>query len=312
MIRFQKTIPLLVLPLALLACQSSIFVPTASPLPPTPTVPPIPLGSVVETGEQPCLGVTCTRVTVACTGIPAVRASVRASGAADSGTVVLLSGGGGTELFSESGQLAADMMASLQADRFLTVEIAWDEPGVWDTAGHAVGSVALGCRFASLARWVRDNLHQGGLFVVQGNSGGAAQVAFALAYYGIDEFVDLANIGGGPPPCPLEIPQPERNQMQHRCLYANAAWDESLQPLLSGQPRLDYPNTTVHFYLGVYEDSLSITYTAMTFYQAIASQKTLQILPDTGHQIHLSQAGTQAMLASIRQAAAAAAATPQP
>jgi hypothetical protein len=53
---------------------------------------------------------------------------------------------------------------------------------------------------------VNENLHAGGktrLFAAQGTSGGASQIAFALAHYGVSEFLDLANLGGGLPGCPL-------------------------------------------------------------------------------------------------------------
>ena len=53
----------------------------------------------------------------------------------------------------------------------------------------------LACRFATLARWVFENVHRGGLFAAQGTGGGASQIAFGLAHYGIGAYLTLANLG---------------------------------------------------------------------------------------------------------------------
>ena len=76
------------------------------------------------------------------------------------------------------------MMDTLLFDGYKLVEVRWDEPGILEGPG---GSISLACRAATGFDWVYENIHQGGFFAAQGNGGGSAQIAFALAYYGIDE-----------------------------------------------------------------------------------------------------------------------------
>ena len=172
------------------------------------------------------------------------------------------------------------MVDTFVNDGLVTVEIKWEEPGIWEANGRAI---TLACRFATLARWIYDNLHEGAeetLFAAQGNSGGAAQIAFGLARYGLDEIIDLANLGGGPPNCPL-------------C---------GSEPLLSGNPRVSYPTTAVRFFLGENEPTQYIIDGANDYLNAITSERTMQIVPNTRHGTHFTQEGTAALIASVREA----------
>src|SRR3972149_2606636 len=171
-------------------------------------------------------GTRCTRVTVACPSIPDSSARLRVNGQAgpgSRGTILLTTGDTGTFFYRELSRYPASrfpnlppnpsvppgaekavgaLIAALVTDGFLAVELAWDGQGLWDEPG---GPRTMVCRFAPVARWVYDNLHSGGartLFAAQGTSGGASMIAFALAHYGLDEILDLANLCGGPPPCP--------------------------------------------------------------------------------------------------------------
>lgn len=147
------------------------------------------------------------------------------------------------------------------------------------------------------------NIHQDGLFAAQGNSGGSAQIAFSLAYYGLDEVLDLVNLGGGPPPCPISTGGKLNYRDQPRCLVGAEFWNESTEPMLFGDPRLNYPNTIVRFFLGENEGSPDIIETANAYYDAITSTKSIQIVPNTAHGVHRTAEGTAALLASISEAA---------
>ena len=185
--------------------------PTPSPTPtPTPTPPPTPrtLGTVttadIECPDGSREGSQCRRVVVTCPDIDEASAQLRLSGpAADiahTGTIVLTTGGPGTfPYYGSAESITGKMIDTFVSDGLLTVEVKWEEPGIWHGDSRAI---TLACRYATVARWMYDNLHEGGeetLFAAQGNSGGAAQIAFGLAHHGLDEVIDLANLGGGPP-----------------------------------------------------------------------------------------------------------------
>ncbi|MFC1593124.1 hypothetical protein ACFL4C_03830 [Candidatus Omnitrophota bacterium] len=137
------------------------------------------------------------------------------------------------------------MMATLLDDGYKLVEVAWDEPGVWEGPG---GSISLACRSATIIDWVHKNIHQGGLFAAQGNSGGSAQIAFSLAYYGLGDLLDLANLSGGPPPCPISTEGIINYGDQRQCTVGAELWNESTEPMLFGNPRFYYPNTIVRIF----------------------------------------------------------------
>ena len=171
----------------------------------------------------------------------------------------------------------------------MTVEVKWEDPGIWEGDSRAI---TLACRYATVARWIYDNLHEGGeatLFVAQGGSGGAAQIAFGLAHYGLDEIIDLANLGGGPPFCPRCGGTPEYPR----------------EPLLSGNPRVNYPSTTVRFFLGENEPTQYIIDNSNEYFNAITSEKTMQIVPNTEHGVLFTQEGTAALIAAVREAVTA-------
>ena len=223
------------------------------------------------------------------------------TGAGTKGTILLTTGGRGTRWYrvGEEGNSINAMMDTLLDDGYKLVEIAWVEPGVWEEPG---GTISLACRSATAFHWVHENIHQGGLLAAQGNSGGSAQIAFSLAYYGLDEILDLANLSGGPPPCPTSTEGRINFQQQQRCLAGAKGWDESKEPMLSGDPRLLYPNTIVRFFLGENEPTAYIIETARAYHAAITSEKSLQIVPNTGHGVPFTGEGTTALITSINPA----------
>lgn len=66
------------------------------------------------------------------------------------------------------------MMDAMLADGFGLVEVRWMPAGVWEGPG---GTTTLACRAATVVRWIHQNLHRDGLYVVQGNSGRSMQIA---------------------------------------------------------------------------------------------------------------------------------------
>ena len=158
-------------------------------------------------GGAPCpagspAGSECTRLSVSCPSVAVVAAVLRVvrpgSTSTNRGTLVLTTGGDGTAFTTNVSALAPAMIATFAADGLTSVEVAWEPPGIW--GGPQARTLA--CRYATTAKWVYENVHTGDrarLFAAQGTSGGASQIAFALAHYGLSDFLDLANLGGGPP-----------------------------------------------------------------------------------------------------------------
>jgi hypothetical protein len=276
---------------------------TANPPPGTgsTTAGPLPLGQASASGVS-CpagspAGSACSRLVVACPSIAAASAVVRVTRpttTAERATIVLTTGGDGTLFTSGSSSFATAMVSRFTADGVVAAELAWEAPGVW--GGPQARTLA--CRAATAIRWVYDTVHTGGrarLFAAQGTSAGAAQIAFALAHYGVD-FIDLANLGAGPPRCP---PVPV-------CAADGQRGPEPLlpsdPPAVNRQPLLNYPTTVVRFFLGDQEPNPEIIADARAYHQAITSAKSFDLVPGTGHHIEDTQAGVDAFLGSVRAA----------
>ena len=281
--------------------------PTLTPAPtvtPKPANPPRPMGTLHQVTDEECsgsFGDQCKRAVVTCPGIADAAFNLRVTGAGNKGTILLISAGPrwyATRLEEEDIE-ANIMMDTLLDDGYKLVELAWLWPYPWEGAR---GSISLACRSATAFNWVHENFHQGGLFVAQGRSAGSADIAFSLAYYGMDEIFDLAHLAGGPPPCPTVIEGIYLREEAYKCLVGAESWDESKEPMLSGNPRLHYPNTIVRFFLGEDETASYIIETAHGYHDALTSETSLQIVPNTGHSVHRTREGTEALIASIREA----------
>jgi hypothetical protein len=188
----------------------------------------LPLGTVTLLGSATCpggaaKGATCTSVNVACSGIPDLTATLSEalpSGTAK-GTVILLSGSGGTTFFN-SGFANAYL-----DDGFRVVQLAWTTD--WELA-NGVGLKSASCRGATVFKYVFDNVQNKDRttgFCAQGTSGGGAAIAYSLAQYGLSNFFDYVVIAAGPGVA----------RMDYGCdssLYTGPPLD--LCPLINGAP----------------------------------------------------------------------------
>ena len=278
--------------------------PTA-PTPTTGSVPQassaLPYGQATGGAAVPCpggigppAGSTCSSLVVVCPSVASAVATLRitrpASTASNRGTLVLTTGAAGAN-FQDS-VLTPGMISTLVGDGLVVVQLAWDPPGIW--GGPRARTLA--CRYATAAKWIYDNIHIGGksrLFAAQGTSGGSAQIAFGLAHYGLSDLLDLANLGGGPPGCPLCSPD---GQNAPEPLLPAAA------PASNRDPLLAYPTTVVRFFLGSLEPTADIISDANAFHNAVTTAKSFTIVPDTAHTIEGTQTGVDAYLAAVRAA----------
>lgn len=279
-----------------------------TPVSVTQTPLPLPYGQAMATGGIPCPpggapGTACRGLVVACPSVPGASATLGitrpASTASNRGTIVLTTGGDGTN-FRDS-PLTPAMILTFVADGLVVVQVAWDPPGIW--GGPRARTLA--CRYATAARWIYDNVHTGGrsrTFAAQGTSGGAAQIAFGLAHYGLGDFVDLANLGGGPPYCPLCTVDP--------LVPLEPLLPASLSPACAPtvavsirEPLLIYPLAVVRSFLGDQDPNSNCTAdNARAYSAAITSQKSFTVVPNTPHVVESTQAGVDAYVTSVRAA----------
>jgi hypothetical protein len=160
------------------------------------------LGTVAELSEScpagPLPNTTCRRVAVSCPDLKPLEARIRvtepAAGAPFRGTVVMGSGGNGSGFYAgqEGGQILVREVAAMG---FRVVDRDW--AGGWTTAEGGLRKES--CRYATLLTWIHDRLHKSGKFVATGNSGGSAEISYALTTWGRGDILDVAIPTSGPP-----------------------------------------------------------------------------------------------------------------
>ncbi|MGH9844045.1 MAG: hypothetical protein ACREEM_35385, partial [Blastocatellia bacterium] len=178
---------------------------------------PTQLGTVVELAGNCPQGAgalpnsTCRLLEVRCTGLNPVTVQVRiiepAAGITRRGTVVFSSGASGTGFYEGN---SASLFQELIAKGYRVIDRAWAGPNGWTS--NEGGLRKESCRYATLLTWIRNNIHSGGVFVASGNSGGSAEVGYALTTWGRGDILDLAVPTSGPAvarldyACPNPIP----------------------------------------------------------------------------------------------------------
>lgn len=153
-------------------------------------------------------GSACEVHEISCQGAPGsqpVFLSIGAAEAAPRGVIVLFSGGDGDKWWADSPHAQA-FLARLHDAGFETVQVRWRDG--WLAAEDPVSPAATACRSAEVVRLVHASRYAAldidpevgrcG-YCVTGNSGGASQIAYGLAFYDLDEIVDAAVLTSGPP-----------------------------------------------------------------------------------------------------------------
>jgi len=297
------------------------------------------LGTVSQL-DEPCPdgagllpGTRCQLVEVACSGIPPLRAQVRVTAPASSdpvrGTIVFGTGGGG-ESWYDGAPSARAMMRALADDGFQLVQRAWLEQ--WESGG--AGLAAAACRYATLLTWVDDQLRGAGALCATGNSGGSAEIAYALSRWDREQILDLAMPTGGPVMSRVDLGCLDSDEWQSecrqlpdgttcepagvQCSYQGSNFDhidgaylpdtpcELHDPafaetfladsILSPDADLDFGATPVHQLFGARDCSIALPQ-GILWYDAVTSQKAQNFVPETGH----GTPGTPEGAAAIRR-----------
>lgn len=190
---------------------SAVASPEEAPSSEVSVQPPDSIGTIAEAdgGARGCpAGFSCEAVTVTCPGVPtptkaqlATRHAPRASG-----TVVFFSGESGRSWWAGPASPAATTIEELAREGLTLVQVRWPEG--WSNAqpGQRVGLRALSCRPATVL-WHLARTHGSSEpgtgrcqpLCATGNSGGASQLAYALADHEAGRLLDTVVLTSGPP-----------------------------------------------------------------------------------------------------------------
>jgi hypothetical protein len=245
-------------------------------------------------GSGITIGGTCYSVALSCPGIADLNGYlwVNQPAVAVVGTVLLTGGANSEGLYADPNiyTFGADVVNGLLAAGYVTVQTSFggkfttSQPFGWQTGPGGVRRVA--CRYATLAKWVQDNIGPSGAPVcATGNSAGAGLIGYALAHYGATSIFKMVEPTSGPPFSRLdyscECNQPD---LPNPCVsggtltqcvgllnaqkYLDPAYPTPIcsaavqnhstansaqflsDSILSPEATLSYPNTSVHFVWG--------------------------------------------------------------
>ena len=254
------------------------------------------------------------------------------------GTVLAIGGHAGTDWWDGGAQLARQWEDRMIASGYDIVQfkyLGWGWPNPIE--GNKQGFLRLACRPATIIKWVHDNWHRSGTFMVIGSSQGSAALGYSMAMYGVHQFVDRAVYISGPPmtklvtaclstdnrqlahpseswlvdepdgylnsygPCTLRTDTADnRNWWTHNSVETA---DDTI--LAGGVTRgvYRYPNTKVSFILGG-RDSYRIRYHAFKLVRVFNANRQpldVRIIPTMGHPIMQSQEGLDALFDILTQ-----------
>ena len=223
------------------------------------------------------------------------------------GTIVTYSGGLGTyykKAFNEE---------SLKKG-YRVIQIKWNEGWFKASKEEQEGFRKLAVHPASITQYIYDNLvEKDKPFILYGYSGGAAQIAYMLSFYGIDNITDKAIIFAGFWMGRLDIGCFDTDPLNSQLNYsekARTAIDQSLgfnknekgpcalrdstftdiykNSSISYGGNYYYPNTDVYLVYGG-NDQVGALNQGLTYYEQLASARSpyvhMQIVEGAGHNI---------------------------
>ena len=157
-------------------------------------------------------GFLCYDFTVSCPNVAQTipgSIAVKLPTVAPTGVVVFFSGAGGGEWWQSTSALVPPFFQSLLNRGLILIQVQWGNSGWLATIPNGgTGQELLACRPATAIKWIHDVVysplrlnppigHCG--FCLTGNSGGSAQIAYALSSYGLDGMVNAMIPTSGPP-----------------------------------------------------------------------------------------------------------------
>jgi hypothetical protein len=174
------------------------------------------LGTVSAVSSIACQGSikngVCQQMTVACPGIPSVKAYVKTNtpSGTSKGTVTYGTGTDGNGLYESIFTFGSTAVQNVLNAGFTTVQISWgtpfnsSQPNGWVEGPGGVLDMA--CRYATVTNWIYTNIQNNTAlpYCATANSGGAGALAYALSQYGSNNVLSMAEVTSGPPPGRLD------------------------------------------------------------------------------------------------------------
>jgi hypothetical protein len=293
------------------------------------------LGTVQELSEpcpaSPVPNTSCRKLLVTCPDLKPLEVQIRitqpAAGVPLRGTVVMGSGAGGGSFYAMAPPVQ-ELVKQISEMGFLVVDRAWK--GGWTT--HEGGLKKESCRYATLLTWVHDHLHKGGKFAATGNSGGSAEIGYALTTWGRGDILDLAIPSSGPPVARLDLACVKEPSAEWKAMCASivpqgkmecasqctlgASNDVCKQVAAQPTPEqlhddsvvhpgalLDYPRTRLHFLYGA-KDCGEPVPIGLTWATKVRSRKQIDFVPNTPHSIFQTPEGREAVRRAIDEGTA--------
>jgi hypothetical protein len=294
------------------------------------------LGTVKELPEAcpagPIANTTCRRLEVACPGLKPLSVQTRITeppaGVALRGTVVLGSGSGGFGFYGGQ-EGGAVLIKDLAAIGFRCVDRAW--AGGWTTGEGGLKKEA--CRYATLLTWIHGHIHTKGKFIASGNSGGSAELGYAITSWGRAGILDVAVVTSGPPTARLDYTCAKQPSPEWAALCASIVppgvmecakapgctvpptagictqFTEPPTPELLlndsvANPKavLNYPKTRMYFLYGA-RDCAEPVPAGLTWATKVTSQKTIRFVTKTPHPMFSTPEGREAIRQAIEEGA---------
>lgn len=289
-----------------------------------------PLGQpTVISGPTACSGETCYEINITCPEVrEPIRLSVRAGNSGgtvpERGTIIFFSGARGTNPW-DGGSEPQRVVSELRAAGFRTVVFQWLTAFGWSKAatGYFEGHGRLACRSATAARWVYDNLHvqtPTTAYCAVGHSGGASQVGYMLAQYGLSDIISAAVLTGGPAHSRLDLGCLKYDPANQTawfgdfgtaglidegfgytadlgpCTTSNWSFRKKFQAasITFGDWQYNYPRTMVWFLLGAQDTTASLGQYAFYHQRLLAEDSPLvryNVVPNTGHGVQQTPEG---------------------
>jgi len=199
-------------------------------------------------------GMQCSVATVSCPDTADIQVTFGYENPAGTpkGTIFFHDGAGGTTPYAAGLSPSENYLVSYLGAGYQIVQMSWATD--WEEVGasHQASIGAAACRPATLMQYIYQNVRVSGAMCAQGQSGGSAAIAYALAWYNAASFVDKVELISGPvfgnveEGCvvPHAAPLTVCPSGQFGCV--GAAWQDTPQYAGDILLRLDFtPRTTV-------------------------------------------------------------------
>lgn len=229
------------------------------------------------------------------------------------GTIAMYTGGMGTNFYSDY-KPGKNLIEESLSKGYRIIQIKWNEGWFKGSMENQEGFRKLAVHPATITQFIFENfVEEDKPFILFGSSGGAAQIAYMLSFYGIDNIADKAIVFAGFWMGRLDIGCFDNNPLNSQLHYserARSAIDQSLgfnsdikgpcelrdtsyydiykNSSISYGGNYYYPNTSINLVYGG-NDQVGALNQGLTYYEQLATARSpsvhMQIIEGAGHGI---------------------------